>query len=219
MHNLDDLVAELQRLQPIPTTLRVTIDGEAEPRRIAVPNVRKRWSRIAATLAALPPWTLVEACAKDGSVIHAMRPDADAVPTVDGASAGGVTVREAELVRLVLEAQRQRDEAHRAMFGTLFRGVEQSLSIVALTMRQMAVSTEHRLTAVERTYQLQAPPPRRDDDDDEAPGGLEAIAPLIQAMAHGPAPLRKNDENVRRPTDPSARRRDNRQAPPRRRKA
>lgn len=210
MHNLDDLVSELQRLQPIPTTLRVTIDGEPEPRRVAVPNVRKRWARIATTLAALPPWTLVEACAKDGSVIHAMRPDADAVPTVDGASPGGVTVREAELVRLVLEAQRQRDDAHRSMFATLFRGVEQSLSIVALTMRQMAVSTEHRLTAVERTYQL-APPPRRDDDDD-APGGLEAIAPLIQAMAA------KTDENVRRPTDHRARRRDNGQAPPRRRK-
>jgi len=193
-HDLDP-ASDLANLKPIPHHLIVTVEGEEQPRRIAVPQVRRRWSRLDAVLSKLV-WLEIDARDKDGATIALLRrPDEAAAPAPVELSGAGVTIRERELlefcaaqsertVNLVMQAQHQAVEQQRGLLNDLTQTVQQSLRMLNLTHEAVLRSSV-------AAAQINAGNHGGDDDS----SGMEIIAPLVGMMARGDGkklpPMRK----------------------------
>ena len=178
-----------------PHHLVVTVDGEDDPRRLAVPNVRNRWQRIDAVLAQLR-WTVVDARDKAGATLALLQAEDDpaAVAPTPATSGAGVTIRERELVELTMSAYDRGARAAQDSADRALGRAEKSLTLVAeaITAQLEMMSTATRAVVgqysealtLQRTLQLQPAPAAGEDE-----GALPA---LLAMMARGsvapPAP-------------------------------
>lgn len=122
------------RLRTIkPHHLLVAVEGEDEPRRLAVPNVRNRWQRIDAVLAQLR-WTTIDARDKSGGTLAMLQAESDDVPppALSSSAAGaGVTIRERDLVELTMSAYDRGARAAQESADRALGRAERSLTMVA----------------------------------------------------------------------------------------
>lgn len=181
-----------------PHHLVVTVDGEDEPRRLAVPNVRNRWQRIDAVLAQLR-WTIIDARDKGGATLALLQAEDDPpgpapMPATSGA---GVTIRERELVELTMAAYDRGARAAQDSADRALGRAEKSLTMVAdaITAQLDMMTTATRAVvgqyseALTLSRTLTAGPPAGEE-------GPDAMAALLGMMARGsvapPAPAPKN---------------------------
>lgn len=182
-----------------PHHLVVTVDGEDEPRRLAVPNVRNRWQRIDAVLAQLR-WTVVDARDKAGATLALLQADDDpslVAPPAVATSGAGVTIRERELVELTMAAYDRGARAAQESADRALGRAEKSLAMVAdaITAQLEMMSTATRAVVGQYSEALTL---QRTLTAGPAPGddGPDAMAALLGMMARGsvapPAPAPKN---------------------------
>jgi len=115
-----------------PHHLLVTVEGEDEPRKLAVSNVRNRWQRIDTVLAQLR-WTLIDARDKSGATLGLLRAEEDDASPVATPSSGGagVTIRERELVELTMAAYDRGARAAQESADRALGRAEKSLVLVS----------------------------------------------------------------------------------------
>lgn len=178
-----DIVTEIERIKP--HHLRVLVEGEQEHRRIAVPKRRNRWAAVGRVLDALT-WVEVEACDPQGGVLALFRAD-DAPRPVETALApaaeqgGGVTLREVQLVDLVVTVQRETLRALTAVQAEARAATEATTGQLqaALTAGLQSIVELQRAQAemwrgLLRT-QVEAAAASEDD-------GIGVLAPLVSAV-------------------------------------
>lgn len=202
MSNAADLVIALQRVKPVPTTLLVSLEGEDEPKRIAVPNVRKRWHRVEAVLEQLR-WRSVEALDKAGNVLAVLSAEEDSGPAPASTSSAGLTIREREIADVVLLSFKQAHHMFMGMFGTLLGSINKQLEGNAQVSRNLTASYERLLHVQRETMEIAA----GEAGDDS---GLGQVVQMLVAremtkvagkVAPAAAPPKKSAPNVRKPTD------------------
>lgn len=203
MSNAADLVIALQRVKPVPTTLLVSLEGEDEPKRIAVPNVRKRWHRVEAVLEQLR-WRSVEALDKAGNVLAVLSAEDDSGPSSAPTSgtAAGLTIREREIADVVLLSFKQAHHMFMGMFGTLLASINKQLEGNAQVSRNLTASYERLLHVQRETIELAA----GEASDDSGLGQVvqALVAREMTKVAGKVAPAgapKKSAPNVRKPTD------------------
>lgn len=181
-----------------PHHLVVTVDGEDEPRRLAVPNVRNRWQRIDAVLAQLR-WTVIDARDKGGATLALLQAEDDPTPAPMPATASGagVTIRERELIELTMAAYDRGARAAQDAADRALGRAEKSLTMVseAITAQLEMMSTATRAVVgqysealtLQRTLSVGAPP-----TEDE--GALPALLAMMArgSVAPPPSPAPKN---------------------------
>lgn len=184
--DIRDITADLQRVKPVPAALLVYCDGVAEPKRVAVPNVRKRWSRLSTVLDQLP-WLVIEAIDKAGGVLATWRRDDD-----DGAPppvVGGLTIREREIGELVLSAFKQSHGMFLGMFGSLLQATKAQMEQMGAAGRQLTSSYERLMVVQRQTLELQQGSGREGEGDDDGGGGLaDVVRALVTRELAGKAP-------------------------------
>jgi hypothetical protein len=148
-------VDEIRKLKP--HHLLVTIEGDEEPRKIAVPNVRNRWERIA-TLLDTMTWTNIEARSKDGGTLAMLTPPTDGASSTSGNRTDDVhTIRERDLLDLLdrandravaraLEAQSIGTQRYEALATLMFEGVRNILDVVTTSTRAVTAQFTQALT-------------------------------------------------------------------------
>jgi hypothetical protein len=203
MSNAADLVIALQRVKPVPTTLLVSLEGEDEPKRIAVPNVRKRWHRVEAVLEQLR-WRSVEALDKAGNVLAVLSAEEDSGPAPASTSSAGLTIREREIADVVLLSFKQAHTMFMGMFGTLLGSINKQLEGNAQVSRNLTASYERLLHVQRETMEIAA----GEAGDDSGLG--QVVQMLVTREMHKMAgkvgtasatPPKKSAPNVRKPTD------------------
>jgi hypothetical protein len=203
MSNAADLVIALQRVKPVPTTLLVSLEGEDEPKRIAVPNVRKRWHRVEAVLEQLR-WRSVEALDKAGNVLAVLSAEEDSGPSPASTSSAGLTIREREIADVVLLSFKQAHHMFMGMFGTLLGSINKQLEGNAQVSRNLTASYERLLHVQRETMEIAA----GEAGDDSGLG--QVVQMLVTREMHKMAgkvgtasatPPKKSAPNVRKPTD------------------
>lgn len=198
MSNAADLVIALQRVKPVPTTLLVSLEGEDEPKRIAVPNVRKRWHRVEAVLEQLR-WRSVEALDKAGNVLAVLSAEEDSGPAPASTSSAGLTIREREIADVVLLSFKQAHHMFMGMFGTLLGSINKQLEGNAQVSRNLTASYERLLHVQRETMEIAA----GEAGDDSGLGQVVQMLvtrEMAKAGRTGAAP-KKKAPNVRKPTD------------------
>lgn len=207
MH-IDDLIGKLQQLKPIPHSLLVQVEGDEPSKVVAVPNVRNRWRRIASVLEQIR-WVAVEARDKSGATLAVLRDDReDAAPSTIGTDAGGVTLREAQLIELVtasndracarvLEAGEKASQRYERMFASLIAGVRSQLETIAVGQR-LATAQYHQALGIQQQLLVDARDRREDDDDPEA----NPLGPLLEVVGKLSAPNRPNGKGADRTAAP-----------------
>lgn len=203
MSNAADLVIALQRVKPVPTTLLVSLEGEDEPKRIAVPNVRKRWHRVEAVLEQLR-WRSVEALDKAGNVLAVLSAEEDSGPAPASTSSAGLTIREREIADVVLLSFKQAHHMFMGMFGTLLGSINKQLEGNAQVSRNLTASYERLLHVQRETMEIAA----GEAGDDSGLG--QVVQMLVTREMHKMAgkvggaastPPKKTTPNVRKLTD------------------
>lgn len=202
MSNAADLVIALQRVKPVPTTLLVSLEGEDEPKRIAVPNVRKRWHRVEAVLEQLR-WRSVEALDKAGNVLAVLSAEEDSGPSPASTSSAGLTIREREIADVVLLSFKQAHHMFMGMFGTLLGSINKQLEGNAQVSRNLTASYERLLHVQRETMEIAA----GEAGDDSGLG--QVVQMLVTREMHkmagkvgtASATPKKSAPNVRKPTD------------------
>ena len=183
-----EVLADLARIKPPPVALAVFVDGVAEPKRVPIPNVRKRWARIASVLDQLP-WLAIEARDKADGVLMTWKADGDDLPP-SGAGAG-LTIREREIAEVVLSSFKQ---AHAMFLGSIRTQMES----MTTTSRHLTASYEKLLVVQRQTLELQAtqaPAADPTDDDDDGMGQLLGVVKALAEREREPA----KDGNPPRP--------------------
>lgn len=201
----DQVVAELARIKPPPASLAVYVDGVAEPKRVPIPNVRKRWARVAAVIDQLP-WSAIEAHDKQGGLVGGpWKSDDEGAPPP---GAAGLTIREREIADVVLLSFKQAHTMFLGMFGALLSSVKTQMDAMSATSRHMTASYERLMVVQRQALELQAAPPPAappDDDDDGMAhllGIVETLARREQAQAAPPpAPTPKNGNPRKKPPE------------------
>lgn len=184
-------IEEIAKVKPAPHHLLVTVEGEDEPRRVAVPAVRKRWQRIGAVLEQLR-WSQIECCDKAGATLAIVRAADESAPAELSRmpDAGGITVRERELMELTSAVadravQRALEAGDRAA-ARLERSLALVADAVAAQLEMMTAST--RAIAAQYTEaltlqrQLTVSGATAEEGD-----GMAAIGPLLGLLARGRA--------------------------------
>lgn len=193
MPTIDDVLPSLRNLKPVPTALLVWCAGDDAPKRVAVANVRNRWSRVAAVLQQLD-WRRIEAHDKAGGVLGAYTLDDDA-PDATAPSVGGLTIREREIGELVLLSFKQAHAMFTGMFGSLLASVRGQMESMTTTQRQLTASYERMLVVQRETMQLQAGATEGGGDDS---GLADVVRTLVEREA------RKSVDGERKPADKSS---------------
>lgn len=162
---IDALINSLSKLKPVPRTLRVTVDDDDTPRKVAVPNVRRRWERVARVLEGLK-WRSVEAVDGQGATLAVVQCEDD--PPEDEAPTGkGITLRELELIQQVRAAFVDGARLTREAMSEALKGQrDANLAIVAATRATAEVAqatSRHTLRMVEASRET-AQAPSADDD-------------------------------------------------------
>jgi hypothetical protein len=139
---MTDRVLERIRIAK-PAMLDVEVSGETK--RLAVPAHRNKWTRLRATIDNLGPWTRIECLDKAKSVIAVIdndeRPAGELEDLDDGGSDDGVTLREKELLQLMLKSQDVALARHEKLLSTLLDSHVKLLDLVS-----------KRLTSLEGAY-------------------------------------------------------------------
>lgn len=175
----DQVVAELARIKPPPASLAVYVDGVAEPKRVPIPNVRKRWARVAAVVEQLP-WLVIEAHDKQGGLVGGpWKSDDDGAPPP--AVGAGLTIREREIAEVVLASFKQAHAMFLGMFGSLLGSVKTQMEAMTATSRHLTTSYERLMVVQRQTLELQSQgaPPAADDDDD----GMAQLLGIVETLA------------------------------------
>lgn len=176
------VVDRLRSLKP--HHLIVTIEGEDEPRRLAVPNIRNRWQRVDNVLAQLR-WTTIDARDKSGATLGLLKvADDDAPASAPLAASGhGITIRERELCDLMLTAVDRGARAAQESADRALGRAERSLTLVAegitAQLEMMSAATRAVVGQYSEALTLQrtlTAGPAADGD---------ALAPLLALMARG----------------------------------
>jgi hypothetical protein len=180
------VVDRLRSLKP--HHLIVTIEGEDEPRRLAVPNIRNRWQRVDNVLAQLR-WTTIDARDKSGATLGLLKVADDDAPAAAAAplaaSGHGITIRERELCDLMLTAVDRGARAAQESADRALGRAERSLTLVAegitAQLEMMSAATRAVVGQYSEALTLQrtltaGPAPAADGD---------ALAPLLALMARG----------------------------------
>lgn len=191
-----EVLADLARIKPPPVALAVFVDGVAEPKRVPIPNVRKRWARIASVLDQLP-WLAIEARDKADGVLMTWKADGDDLPPA-GAGAG-LTIREREIADVVLSSFKQAHAMFLGMFGSLLGSIRTQMESMTQTSRHLTTSYEKLLVVQRQTLELQATQAPAagpaDDDDDDGMGQLLGVVKALAEREREPA----KDGNPPRP--------------------
>lgn len=195
MPNTDDVLHALRNLKPAPAALLVTCAGDDAPKRVAVANVRNRWSRVGAVLGQLD-WRHVEAHDKAGGVLGAWSSDDDGDALGGAPAAGGLTIREREIGDLVLLSFKQAHAMFTGMFGSLLASVRGQMESMTTTQRQLTASYERMLVVQRETMQLQAG--AADDGDDSG------LADVVRTLVAREAREAKSAPRERKPDDKSS---------------
>jgi len=123
--------------------LDVEVGGETK--RLAVPAHRNKWTRLRATVDNLGTWTRIECLDKAKSVVAVIdndeRPAGELEDLEDGDSGDGVTLREKELLQLMLKSQDVALARHEKLLSTLLDSHVKLLDLVS-----------KRLTSLEGAY-------------------------------------------------------------------
>lgn len=185
------VVEALAKLEPIPSHLLVSLEGGEEAKRISVPNVRKRWVRVAKVLDALP-WATVEAQDKSGGTLAIIRAQDDtpaAPPPFTPAAmpdGGGVTLRERELLETMAAVEDRAVvrmlQAQEAAFGRIATTLQRMTDAVAAQLEMVTASTRAVSAQVTEALTLQRQLTVQGGEDDDGPHGIEAMAPLLEMV-------------------------------------
>lgn len=176
------LAATLGRYKPSAVTAFV---GD-EPRKVHIPNVRKRWVRVVASLQSIGAWSKVELLDKSGALMH----------TIDNAEPAGdlvdipMTARTAELqglLTIVLKAQREAMAFKNEETQGLFRAMsemqrEQTQAVKALTGLYQEQLKVVRETEQERTSAMVEAAQAAAQDGDQMKQFMEALPLIMQAL-------------------------------------
>ena len=195
MPTTDDVLPALRNLKPVPTALLVWCAGDDAPKRVAVANVRNRWSRVGAVLAQLE-WRRIEAHDKAGGVLGAYTLDDEDAALGAPAAGGGLTIREREIGELVLLSFKQAHAMFTGMFGSLLASVRGQMESMTTTQRQLTASYERMLVVQRETMQLQAG--AADDGDDSG------LADVVRTLVAREAREAKSAPRERKPDDKSS---------------
>jgi len=125
---------------------------DGEPRRVAIPNVRNRWERVARVLDGLR-WVSVEARSADGGVLAVVAAASEDLPdlAVGRVQEQEVQIRERDLLEILdrsndravqraLEAQASGTQRYEALVSVMFEGVRQILDVLNASTRAVAAS-------------------------------------------------------------------------------
>lgn len=166
----EQLVAHLRKCAPV--KVRV-VNAQDESRDVAVPNGRKRWSQVAATVEAMP-WIRCELLDRSGAVLGYVQNDGAADELEDiSAPAGSGSLQLRWVLELMLRAQQTaltyRDKEHSA----LLQSMRDMMQVQTEAMREnVEIMRQQRDAAVE-VARLQAAA--------ESGDSMEQIVKLIEA--------------------------------------
>lgn len=201
-------VDELKRSKP--HHLLVALEDGGEARRVAIPNVRNRWERVARVLDGLR-WVSAEARSADGgvlAVVAASEDLPDRYPSVvrDALAAGRVDVQEVQIrerdlleildrsndraVQRALEAQASGTQRYEALVSVMFEGVRQILDVLNASTRAVAASYTQAL-------HLSASSSTSTSSTGEE--GLAALTPLLATLSTLATPRPHAQRQAQRP--------------------
>ena len=191
------LLSTLRRVSP---TQVVAYDSEDTPRKIAVPNRRKRWDTVVNTIEARP-WVRVELQDKSGAVLAYVENDGPATgleELSDGGSAGPLAVQ--KYLHIMLEAQKvalgYRDKEH----TSLLAGVTEVMKTQTEAIKQLAQLYQAQVSVAADVAAMQAAAEAGGDMDkviklvEAAPGAVGALAPLVRMLVAGMSKKEKPDK-------------------------
>lgn len=165
----------------------VVFQGDAEVRKLNVPNTKKRWQTVLAVLAKLE-FTRIELHDRAGGLLSVWdAPVDDEAPP----AAASVTAREEGLLRLMLAAQKEALAHQRAESAAASAACVQALGVLSSAVESLA--SVHRATLESQAQafnaQLQAAlaTPAADGDGLQSGKLLELLAPvLMRQLMPGP---------------------------------
>jgi hypothetical protein len=178
-------IDEIRKLKP--HHLLVLVEGDEEPRKVAIPNVRNRWDRVATVLDAMR-WTSIEARSKDGGTLSMLEPStSSSAGASENRTDDQTQIRERDLLDLLersndravaraLEAQSAGTQRYEALVSAMFEGVRSTLEVLTASTRAVAASYTQ---AMHLSATSSGPVGGAGDD-----GGLAALAPLLSTL-HG----------------------------------
>jgi hypothetical protein len=195
------LLTALRRCAPVSVR---AYDAEENPREIAVPTRRKRWSQVVTTIEARP-WVRVELLDKRGAAIGYVENDGPAEELEElGPGHGGsaVALNQKWLLELMIKAQTTALAARDREVTSLLNGVGSVMQIQGEAMRELVILMRMQRDAAVDVVQARAAAAAAASDgqlsiDDimsiikESPKVLQQLAPLfwgLRGMITGGAP-------------------------------
>lgn len=163
---IDALINSLSKLKPVPRLLRVTVDDDDTPRKVAVPNVRRRWERVARVLEGMR-WRSVEALDGQGATLAVVQCEDEPAAEDAPSSGGGLNLRELELVQQVRAAFVDGARLTREAMSEALKGQrDANLAIVAATRAtaEVAQATSRQTLRMVEASRESAPAGGEDDD-------------------------------------------------------
>ena len=195
------LVEEMRRRwRPVATMLVVTtIDGETH--KVPVPSIRRKYSAIGDTLKALA-WYKVEAYSDDLLVGTKRHDPAEVKQLLEGpdadlehdqgeefadAPASGVTERESELVRLVLEAQKVAVTHQANHQEVILSSVMKLLDTMTQRVTALENSFAQNLTMAQEAAQMVAST-ESDEPPPQSTALMQQLLPMLMMQLKAPEP-------------------------------
>lgn len=182
----DRLLAKLRSLAPVRVR---AYDAEDNPRDIAVPTRRKRWSQVVATIESRP-WVRIELLDKSGAVLGYVENDgpAEEIEDIGTGPAGSQIVQCRWFLEMMIKSQTAalsfRDKEHTA----LLQGMVNLLQVSAEQTRELVVFMRMQRDAAVETMAARAAAAAKNGDEWD----LEQVAEIIKAspkLIQGLAPL------------------------------
>jgi hypothetical protein len=172
------LTATLTRLRP--ERLRAEL-ADGEKTEVAVPNVRKRWSRVCETLASLA-WTRLECLDKKGAVLGVIESEEPVGVEEELAKVSG---REQGLLALMLRSQDVALSRHERSLKVLLDGYGQLLSSVIGRVTQLESSYGQVLRLAQDAVVERAKQVNGDDSTEAMLKFLEVVGKPKAATPNG----------------------------------
>lgn len=179
-----------------PAFLDVDVNGETK--RLGVPAHRNKWTRLRATIDNLGPWTRIECLDKAKSVVAVIdNPHAQAageLEDLDGDDDGtGVTMREKELVQLVLKGQDMALARHEKLLATLLESHVKLLDLVSKRLTSLESSYSENFELLQDSLKEAARAVNEDGNEEESQAMKLALAMLPHMLKSGsPTPPKPN---------------------------
>lgn len=173
------LLAALRSAHPV----RVRVyDAQEQPREIAVPTRRKRWSQVVETVEAIP-WVRVEMLDKAGGILGYVKNDGPADEVEELTAPAGAAASQARwMLELMIRAQttalQYRDKEH----TTLLASVREVLDVQSQAMREMIGLMRAQRDEAMELAQIRAAA-AQGDGMDEIVKLIEASPKLMQTLA------------------------------------